>query len=169
MKIVDIANEIFIDAGSPANTSIPAIAFWIRGKVGTLNILLYEDLSIDETTQELVDTGGTPLDYQIIAIIKQMYRIYDYEVQIRTQMNAMAADTILKFEDQGTMITKVNRNMVSQTLRQVRKDEMDSLNRMITHYILGSHQAVPTQVAGDDTMPGGLTSPLPSYSIYLRR
>ena len=173
MKIVDIANEIYIDAGSPTDTSIPAIAFWIRGKMGALNVMLYEDLIIDETTQELIDTssdnGDGQLSYAMIAIIKQLYRVYDYEVQIRNTMNALAKDAILSIEDQGTTITKINRNSVSQTLRQVRKDEMDLLQKMVSFYVIGQHSAIPRQVAGDDTMGGTFNDQVSLYPSYIRR
>lgn len=166
MKIVDIANEIYIDAGSPTDTSIPAIAFWIRGKLGTINNSLYEDFSLDEKTQEITSSGGD-LSFEAIAIIKQMYRLYDYEVQIRKQMNALAADSILKIEDQGTMIMKVNRNMVSQTLMQVRRDEIKLLNDLVTSYRI--KKGVPQQVAGDDTIGGYYQDHLTWYPMYLRR
>ena len=167
MKITDIANEIFIDAGSPTSTSIPAITFWIRGKLGTINNLLYEDFGLDSTTQELTNTSGTDLSYEAISIIKQMYRLYDYEVQIRTQMNALANDSIIKIEDQGTSIIKINRNMVSQTLMQIRRDEIKMLSDLVTAYRL--KQSSPKQVAGDDTMGGYYQDNLTWYPMYLRR
>jgi hypothetical protein len=154
MKVVDIANEIFIDAGSPTTTSIPAIAFWVRGQVGRINNLLYEDFTINETTLELTHADGTEISYEAVAVIKQLYRLYDYEVQIRTQMNALAACNILSIDDQGTSITRINRNSVSQTLSQIRRDEISMLNDLITAYRNNNPAAMPSQVAGDDTYAG---------------
>ena len=37
MKVVDIANEIFIELGEPSSLSIPAITFWVRSNIGKLN------------------------------------------------------------------------------------------------------------------------------------
>ncbi len=37
MKIVDIADEIFQELNEASNISMPAIAFWLRNKVGALN------------------------------------------------------------------------------------------------------------------------------------
>lgn len=167
MKIVDIANEIYIDSGSPTDTSIPAITFWIRGKIGTLNNLLYEDLVFDPNTQEMLTAGGSELPYEIVAIIKQLYRIYDYEVQIRKTMNALANDSILKIEDQGTTIVRVNRNMVSQTYAKIRKDEMMMLTDLVNAY--RNKYSRPLQVAGDDTEIGYTEYPGAYYPLYLRR
>ena len=37
MKIVDIADEIYRELGSISTLSIPAIAYWVRGNIGSLN------------------------------------------------------------------------------------------------------------------------------------
>jgi hypothetical protein len=167
MKIVDIATEIFFDAGSPAETSIPAIAFWIRGKIGTLNTVLFENFQFNETTKEINSANGGDLSYEAIAIIKQMYRIYDYDIQIRTQLAALAVNSIVKIEDQGTSITRVNRNTINQTLSKIRKEEIDMLAYLIKSY--HSREGVPLQVAGDDTQVGYTQQFPSSYAIYPRR
>jgi len=150
MKVVDIANEIYIDSGSPSSTSVPAIAFWIRGKVGEINNLLFEDFSINDAL-EIVDGGGE-ISMQAVSIIKKLYKIYDYEVSIRSNMNALASDSILKVTDQGSSVEKVNRNEVSKTFVSLRNTEEESLQRLITAYRMRG--AGPTQVVGDDTEIG---------------
>lgn len=162
MKIVDIANEIYLDAGSPTSTSIPAIATWIRGKVGAINNLLYESFYVDDGSFEILGESGEEISIEAVSIIKQMYRIYDYEVQIRTNMNALATDSILRVEDQGSSVTKVNRNEISKTLATVRRDEIASLDLLITAY--RSRSSPPSQVAGDDTVIGIY----PSTRYYIR-
>jgi hypothetical protein len=170
MKIVDIANEIYIDNGSPTDTSIPAIAFWVRGRIGALNVMLFESFYIDPLTQEMVDPDtGAPVEYEVVGILKQMYRVYDLEVQIRKTMNALANDTVLKYEDQGTTVVRVNRNMMAQTLHQVRKDEIELLKDMVGRYVLGSKEHFPLQVAGDDTIGDYYGDNLSWYPTYLRR
>ena len=169
MKVVDIANEIYIDAGSPTSTSIPAISFWIRGKVGTLNVMLYESFYIDPISQEIIDPdNGAPIVYEAIAVLKQMYRIYDYECQIRNTMNALAQDSVMRFEDQGTLVVRVNKNMIAQTLVQVRKDEIQILKDMVARYQLGNNENAPVQVAGDDTYGGLNDDYLNWYPSYVR-
>jgi hypothetical protein len=167
MKIIDIANEIYIDAGSPDDTSLPAIAFWIRGALGTINNLLFEDFIFETVSQEITKSNGSDLPIEAIAIFKQSYRLYDYSVQFRKQLNALASDSIVKFEDQGTMVMKINRNMVAQSIRQVRKDEIEIFNNLVTAYRL--RVSTPNQVAGDDTMGGNFNDHLTSYPSSLRR
>lgn len=152
MKVVDIAQEIYIDAGSPTTTSIPAIAFWIRGKIGTINNLLYESFTISSDTYEIFGDNGEEISPEAVAVIKQMYRVYDYELQIRSNLNALATDSILQVEDNGSSVTKVNRNSVSQTLASIRKNEIEQLDNLVTAY--RSRSAEPSQVAGDDTVEG---------------
>lgn len=168
MKIVDIANEIYLEAGSPTDTSIPAIAFWIRSKAGLINTMLYEEMSVSPTL-ELVNSNGTEITPEIVTIVKQFYKIYDLEVQIRKMMNALATDSILSVKDElgGTSFTRVNRNEIAKTLILVRKDEITLLNQMIDSY--RSLTSQPSQVAGDDTM-AGYTQAYPAYHpLMIRR
>jgi hypothetical protein len=152
MKVVDIANEIYIDVGSPSTTSIPAIAFWVRAKVGEINNLLLEDFVINSSSYEILDGGGVEITPEAVAIIKKLYKIYDYELQIRLQMSAISTDTILEVADQGSSVKKMNRNEVSKTLAGVRKDELLGLDKLVTAY--KQRGALPSQVAGDDVVEG---------------
>jgi hypothetical protein len=155
MKIVDIANEIYSDIGSPTSTSIPAIAFYIRGQVGKINNLLYENFYIEETSgqYEIFDDSAAEISIDAVAIMKKIYEIYDLDVQIRAQMNALASDTILEFtEVDGSSFRRTNRNEISKTLSSMKKDELQVLKDMVNAYRI--HKAVPAQVAGDDTVEG---------------
>jgi len=152
MKVVDIANEIYIDAGSPTSTSIPAIAFWIRGKVGELNNLIFEDFDIDDDTFEILDGDGNEIPIEAVSIIKKMYKVYDFEVQIRSNMNSISTDSIIEVTDQGSSVRKINRNEVSKTFASLKSTEQQALKDLITAYRMRG--ASPTQVVGDDTIPG---------------
>src|SRR5438045_1373414 len=152
MKVVDIANEIYIDAGSPTSTSIPAIAFWIRGKVGELNNLIFEDFDIDDDTFEILDGDGNEIPSEAVSIIKKMYKVYDFEVQIRSNMNSISTYSIIEVTDQGSSVRKINRNEVSKTFASLKSTEQQALKDLITAYRMRG--ASPTQVVGDDTIPG---------------
>ena len=160
MKIVDIATQIYQDAGEPSSSSIPAIAYWIRGKVGDINILLFEDFTVEETSgqYEILDADSIEISIDAVSIIKQLYQIYDYQVQIRAQMNALATDTILEFKEiDGSAFKRTNRNEVSKTLASLRKDELETLKGMVNAYRI--KKSGPAQIAGDDTIEG-------FYSVY---
>lgn len=150
MKVVDIANEIYIDSGSPTSTSVPAIAFWIRGKVGEINNLLFENFTINGN-YEIVD-GDAEISIEAVSIIKKLYKIYDYEVSVRSNMNALASDSIIEVNDQGSSVRKVNRNEVSKTFVTLKNLEEESLQRLVTAYRMRG--ASPTQIVGDDTIIG---------------
>lgn len=151
MKIVDIANEIYIESGSPTSTNIPVISFWIRGKIGDINNLLFEDFTLN-SNYEIVDGGGTEIPFEVVSIIKKMYKIYDFEVQIRSNMNALTTDSIIEVQDQGSSVRKVNKNEVSKTFVSLKNTEEESLNRLITAYRMKG--AKPLQVVGDDIVQG---------------
>jgi hypothetical protein len=168
MKVVDIATEIFIDAGSPSDTSIPAIAYWLRTKVGSLNTLVYEDLYINEAQEIFNAKDGSEISPELVSLLKQMYKVYDLEVQVRSFRNALAADAVLQVTDNlgGTSFKRVNRNEVMKTLVALRKDELTWLSKMIDSY--RSLTSAPSQVAGDDTV-SGYSEPYPAYRPYWTR
>jgi hypothetical protein len=154
MKIVDIATQIFQDAGEPSSSSVPAITYWIRGKVGDINVLLYENFTVEENSGDYeILNGDSEISADAVAIIKKMYEIYDYQVQIRAQMNALASDSILEFNEvDGSSFRRTNRNEISKTLASIRKDELQSLKDLVTAYRI--KQAVPLQSTGDDIFEG---------------
>ena len=162
MRIVDIANEIYIETGSPSTTTVPAIAFWLRAKAGYVNTVLYEDFVVDPTTLEIYNNDGSEVPITVVSILKQLYKTYDIELQMRNLMNSLSNDAILEVKDNlgGTSFTRVNRNEIVKTLIQWRKDELHILDLMITSY--RSLTSTPTQVAGDDTLPGYMDQ-YPSY------
>lgn len=151
MKVVDIANEIYVEEGSPTSTSIPAIAFWIRGRVGEINNLLFENYIIN-TSYEIVTDGGDEITPEAVSIIKKLFKVYYYDVQIRGHMNSISLDTVLEVTDNGSTVRKINRNEVSKTLTILKKDEVLQLQQLITAY--RSKGSTPSQIAGDDTVTG---------------
>jgi hypothetical protein len=68
MKVVDIADDVYRELGSPTALSIPAIAFYIRGSVGALNsyinteYVLNDSLEIEET---ITDNSGSTTTTEI--------------------------------------------------------------------------------------------------------
>lgn len=154
MLIVDIANEIWIDEGSPTNTSIPAIAFWIRGQVGRVNNLLCEDLQINESTLEITHCNGKLISLDIISIFKQLYRLYALQLQINNNMNFLASDSLISVVDRfaGGSFTRINKNEISKTLISFRKDEIEILNNLVGAYKISQSRVLA--VNGDDDHRG---------------
>lgn len=151
MLVVDIAQEIYMEAGEPTTTSIAAISFWIRAKVGAINNLISEDFSINTTTLEIYNSQGQ-ISIDAVAIIKQLYRLYDLQIQFQNTMNALAGDSLLSVVDAfgGGQFIKVNKNEIAKSFLTLRKDEMQSLNQLVNAYKI--NRGIPAQVAGDDTI-----------------
>lgn len=160
---------IWMENGQPTDTSIPAIVYWIRGMLGDINVLLLEDFVLDPVSKELTKTDGSDLPIEAIAIIKKMYKLYDYDLLIRKMLNALALDSVLKVSDQGTDIVKVNKNQVALTIQKLKKDEIPLFKDMVTSY--RSKSSNPNQVCGDDNQAGynGVNDNFTGYPQYIRR
>ena len=156
MKIVDIADEVFRELGSPSDLSIPAIAFWLRSNIGTLNNHIHMAFKINATTFEVEHTNPDasirPIEQEESAILKKMYFVYDYDKKLRSVLGAASLDSIIQISDLGTSIRKINKNEIGKTYNQVKKQEQEELNKMIAAYKISA--STPRQVAGDDTSEG---------------
>ena len=87
MKVVDIANEIYLELGSPTTTSLAAVSFWIRSNIGRLNNLINENFSILQPTYEIINTFSDntveEININAAAILKKMYFLHHYDTLIR--------------------------------------------------------------------------------------
>jgi hypothetical protein len=169
MKVVDLANQIWLENAQPSDTSIPSIAFWIKTNLGKLNNLIYESFVVDPTSQEIFN-GGWPVQATTqnslkplaAAIIKQMYKVYRTDLDIRSNITALSTDNVLEAQDENFKIKRVNRSEVLKTLTQLKKDSVQELREMIHYY--RSYNGSPDAIAGDDTQYGYFYSVTDQYS-----
>jgi uncharacterized protein YkvS len=155
MKVVDIADEIYRDLGSPTDLSIAAISFWVRSHIGDLNNHIHANYGINETTYEIEqEIGGEKV---IIgsgesSILKKMYIVHYYDIKIRYNIGAAATDTVIEVSDGGSSVRKINKNEVIKSLTSLKRQEYEELQRLISAYKIS--KSGPRQVAGDDTTEG---------------
>ena len=155
MKVQDIADELFRELGTPTTLSIPAIAYWLRVNVGSLNNLIHSEFSINETTKEitqLVSGVETEINEQQKSILKKLYIIHYYDIQLRNSLGAASVDGVIEVTSDGASVRKINKNELSKTYSFVRRQEADELQKLIASY--KSSESCPRQVAGDDTVEG---------------
>lgn len=153
MKLHFLADDIFRYLSEPTDISIPAIAMWLRGAVGSLNLKIgtnYTITSVGEITPEL--------DYQTAAIFQQMYFVYFYDRLIRSNLGAASIDTILEATSDGGTIRLASRNEISKSYIQAKKIAVEELNGLVDDYILSEFQ--PIQTCGSDT-----DSPVGAYNL----
>ena len=163
MKVVDIANEIFLENASPSDTTIPAIAFWIRSNVGKLNTVIYEDFYVDTTDLEIHKCKDWLIGSMGASIIKMLFKIYRIDLDSRNMMVAVQYDTVLKATDQDFSIEKVNKSELLKTFANMKKDALKELQDLVHSY--RSYYGEPKSVNGDDDIPGHFAG---VYSQYTR-
>ncbi len=156
MKVVDIANELYSELGSPTNTSLAAISFWLRSNIGRLNNLINENFSILESTYEIINTLSDDTTEEIninaAAILKKMYYLHYYDVLIRANIGASGTDSSIEIESDGMRVRKVSKTEIGRNLISIKKSEMEEFNSLVTAY--KTNKSAPRQVAGDDTVVG---------------
>lgn len=156
MKVVDIANELYLELGSPSNTGLAAISFWLRSNIGRLNSLINENLSVNESTYEIINTLSDETTEEIninaAAILKKMYYLHYYDVLIRENLGASGTDSFIEVESDGMRVRRVSKTEVGRNLISIKKAENEEFNRLVTAY--KTNKAAPRQVAGDDTQIG---------------
>jgi hypothetical protein len=149
MKVVDIADEIYRELGSPTDLSIPAIGFWLRSNLGRLNNFIHTDFAVSNSDLEILDGESNEIGVNETAILKKLYMIHYYDIKLRAQITSMSTDTILSVRDGDSSVTKLNKNEIAKSIASVKDQEYKELQLMIATY--KSTQASPRQVAGDDT------------------
>jgi len=137
MKVVDIADEIYRGMGSSTETSVAAISYWLRSSIGAMNNHLNSVFKVDDTTLEINYTekndDGEEVVYTLnpeeVAILKQMYTVYDYDNRLRTILGAASYDSVVEISDGGTRIKKVNKaKSVKPCPLQKNKNKISSIN-----------------------------------------
>ena len=145
MTLLELSTVISQDLGSPDAPTIGVIQYWLRHNVFTLNTLLNTSYTINTTdgslSPELSDTDS--------AILKKMYFVYYYDGKIRENLGAASIDPVMEVAENGAVVRLLNRNEISKSYIQIKKQEQEELNRLITFY--RGNNAVPQSVDGDDT------------------
>lgn len=160
MKVVDIADELHRELGEPTSLSIPAIAYWLRTNIGALNNSINTSYSINVTTFEIEQTASDSKGADVIleiaeeerAILKKMYMVHFYELKLRDNIVSLATDTVISVSDDGSSVTKVNKNEINKVYQQIKKQEYEELKDMTNSFKLS--KCSPLQVAGNDTVEG---------------
>lgn len=149
MKIVDISDEIFSELNSPTALSIPAIAFWLRNNIGALNNLVNTAYTVNLTSLEIEDKDGVEIGENEKAILKKMYFVHYYDLKVRENIINISTDSVISVSDDGSSVKKINKNEISKTLSQLKKQEYQELKDLVHAYKLD--KSTPYQVVGDDT------------------
>jgi len=153
IKIVDIATELYDEFGEPSDLSIPSIAYWLRSNIGDLNILINKKFYINENTLEVTSDDESDIFGNIEkSIFKMLYSIHYYERMMRVSLYNATLDSVISISDEGSSVTKINKNEMAKTFATLRKQISDELNTLTKNYNL--NEAKPLQVVGDDTIPG---------------
>jgi len=152
MTVETIADEIYKELGEPTAYTTTAIQFWVRTNVGELNNLLMANYSINNNEIKDDSDPAVLVTVEAAAVLKKMYKIHYYDLEIKKNVLAISTDSIIEVKDQGSSVRKVNKNQVTLALTNIRKQEADELTDLVTAYRLRSCE--PRQVAGDDTVEG---------------
>ena len=157
MKVVDIADEIHRDLGSPVNLSIPAVAFWVRTHIGELNNHIHTAYEVNDDTLEIEQskpgvTTKESVGLDESAVLKKMYMVHHYDTKIRYNIGAAEVDTVIEVSDGGSRVKKINKNEVIKSLTNLKRQEYVELQKLINGFKIS--KSAPRQVTGDDTIKG---------------
>lgn len=165
MKVVDIAQEIYMDLGSPSDLSVAALSYWLRANVGKLNSLIFSNFYVSETSFEILDSDNSNAEIGInaAAILKKLYMINRYAVILRSKLSDIGTDDVVEVRDQDTNVRRLDKTQVIRSITAEKKQEEDELRYLINAY--RAKNLNPKQVVGDDIVMGTY----PEYYPYLTR
>ena len=152
MTVATIADEIYKELGEPTAYTTTAIEFWLRSNIGELNNLLLTNYSLDNNEIKDDCDPAVQIKEEPAAVFKKMYKVHYHDLEIKKNLLSISTDSIIEVRDQGSSVRKVNKNQVTVALGNIRKQEVEELDKLVTAY--RSRIAEPRQVAGDDTVEG---------------
>lgn len=157
IKIETVGNEIFLELGSPTDVSVGVINFWLQSNIGLLNTLINSSYTLNDAGNEISPALGLAEK----DIYKTLYNIYYYDKQIRASLGAGGITIALEVASDGGTVKTVNRNEISKSYIQMKKEEQIKLNKLISLY--KSNNGNPIQIVGDDTFSSEPIMITPSY------
>jgi hypothetical protein len=158
MKVVDISDEIHKELDSPTDLNVPVISFWIRSNIGALNNHLHTTYALNETSIEIEQVSPTDstkvveIGIEEAAVLKKMYMVHYYDSKIKYNIGAASLDTVIEVSDGGSSVRKINKNEVIKSLANLKRQENEELNRLITGFKMSKSE--PKQIIGDDVVEG---------------
>lgn len=145
MKLIDTATKAWRELAEDSSTSIPAINYWLRDNVGSLNNLIHTDYTINVSNGQI----SPELGYNEEVIFKKMFHIHFWDLKIRSVLGAASTDSVIEVTSNGATVRRLNRNELSKTYLSAKKMAVDELDVLIAGYL--SSLARPLAVHGDDT------------------
>ena len=155
MKVVDIADELFNELGSPTSLSIQAISYWLRSNIGSLSNYLNEDFTLNASNLDIektVNDEKVQIDEDEKDILKKMYHIHYYDILLRSTLSAAGTDSVVEIQSDDTRVRRINKNELSKTYISLKRLEQDELTKLVNGYKI--KKSSPVQIAGDDTVKG---------------
>lgn len=165
MKVVDIAQEIYMDLGSPSDLSVAALSYWIRANVGRLNNLIFSNFYVSDASLEILDADNSDseIDINAAAILKKLYMINRYAVILRSKLSDTSSDDVVEVQDQDTRVRRLDKTQLIRSITTEKKQEEDELRYLINAY--RAKKSAPKQIVGDDIVVGTY----PEYYPYITR
>lgn len=145
MTLIELSEQVSQDLGNPDSPTVGVIQYWLRHNTFLLNNLINTNYTINATDGSISPEIGD----QESAILKRMFFVYFYDTRIRANLGAAAIDSILEVSENGAVVRMTNKNSIAQTYSQIRNQEQEVLNKLVTFY--RGNNAVPQGIDGDDT------------------
>ncbi len=152
-KVVDLAEDIFLNLSSPSNLSVSFVAYWIRANVGKINNLILTDFVIDDTTLEFTSPSNIPLSYDVGAIFVKSFEIYNLDKLIRDNIGVVFGGQAMSVESDGGKVNLVNPHVVSRLFLDMKKELIKELQILTNGFKI--NRSNPSSISGEDSISLG--------------
>jgi len=130
MLLQQIAEEAFRELGSPSTLSVPAVAFWLRNQIGSLNNLIRTSFVVSSdsinVTPEMTDNEKV--------ILKKLLTVYYYDQKVIENLGAAGIDTVLEVSSDGGTVRTASRNEISKSWLTFRRAAQEDLDKLVAGY-----------------------------------
>jgi len=148
MTLLEISQQLHQELGNPTDIAVGSIKYFLRQNLGTLNNFIGSSFSINLSNGEV----NQDISENEASILKKIYLVHFYESKQRNSLGSAAFDPVIEVDENGAKVRIINKNELSKTYSQAKKDEIEFLKHLVSAYKL--NQSSPLQVAGADTVEG---------------
>lgn len=142
--ITQISDETYEELGRPDDTSISAIAFWMRSNIGTLNILINKSFVLNS------DESITPeIDRDARNILTRMFEVRYYAKKLLNTTGAAGYSPVKRVNSDGMSVEYMEVSNMCKVWLEAKKEAQLELDTLVNAYKVD--KVMPNQVAGDDT------------------
>lgn len=136
-SIGTVASGLWEDMGEPTNVSVSYISGWLSFNIGKLNNWIgtnYSGVSNGFVSMDYYGNLNSGLGAEELDIYKMLFWYAFYSRALVQSLGAASVDPVIEIQDDSSIIRVINKNELSKTWMQAKKDIQEDITQAVRLY-----------------------------------